>query len=294
MLPSLARLKLTCATCVPCGVARDQPPFVPEPPRLAEVTCPICMNGLSQKAVWEVQGMETPDDAKLKKLEVLRLCDHQFHRICLAKWVSNGNETCPSCRLPIYPDEVDSMVAFIGPHYTPTANNADSESSEDVESLEDFESSDDEASVEDEGMYMGDYDIGFIETRQGSKAGGEIRYHTGHTNVTFVAMYYTGAHGDKRLVQTHRQLMHEGEVSMGNVVQTYQGESGQEHLTKEVWNFGVYEYHYEGERGAEYRTYALFSESGYEHFYDGERGHEQVVRSLLDGELVYQAPRAEM
>ncbi|KAL5703229.1 hypothetical protein ACHQM5_028346 [Ranunculus cassubicifolius] len=58
--------------------------------------------------VVEFQDLEDKDNQDDSKEEIRRLtnCRHIFHRICLDRWMDHDQKTCPLCRTPFIPDDM--------------------------------------------------------------------------------------------------------------------------------------------------------------------------------------------
>ncbi|MBA0769349.1 hypothetical protein Gotri_018090, partial [Gossypium trilobum] len=52
--------------------------------------CAVCL--------YEFEGGE--------EIRWLRNCRHVFHRACLDRWMDHDQKTCPLCRTPFVPDEL--------------------------------------------------------------------------------------------------------------------------------------------------------------------------------------------
>lgn len=89
---------------------------IPKEPDALE--CQICFDGLDEKT-------DTPGSFGREELEVLQelteerrqtdpgapqACGHVFHRNCLAKWIREGKNTCPSCRERIPGSVIANLV----------------------------------------------------------------------------------------------------------------------------------------------------------------------------------------
>lgn len=59
-----------------------------------DVMCAVCLNNME----------------RFEEIRRLTNCRHIFHRGCLDKWLDHDQRTCPLCRSPLLPDEIEREI----------------------------------------------------------------------------------------------------------------------------------------------------------------------------------------
>jgi hypothetical protein len=188
--------------------------------------------------------------------ESLTTCNHVFHSACLAKWIDKGNDTCPTCRVPIEEHVLDRYNAGYAVYY---------------------------AKVRVENR---DGSVVYYTGKPGQERKVRVTFPRGVAAWHVAVEHYDGKKGEEYLVYA------EGWDKAA--LYFYKGEKDKEHMVQVIMAEGTV-YDYSGEKNEE-RLVRTTTPDGNKFEFEGEKGEERMVRAILRNEgttIEYEGKKGE-